>query len=224
MVDFMLAGYPKSGNNWIIHLLQYNIIGPEYNPDQKNTNIYRTEGLIKPTKDKIIYIVRHPLDVMLSFRNYQVITSRVTEKDFDTYINNYYVRGGAFGYAKWIEHVRYWKQYTPYIMSYDNINTKTLEDLYRYCGLPIECAEEALESMSFKKLKAKEAKHVQDGDFLHFKKMWGTPNMKALKEGKGFFNRGESFYYKEKLTQKQIERGYETFSPEILELWPNQCS
>jgi len=220
MVDFMLAGYPKSGNNWLIHLLQYNIIGPTYNPDQKNTNIFRTESVSAPNKNKIIYIARHPLDVMISFRNYQVITSRVTQ-NFNTYVDEYYKRQGAPGYAKWGEHIRYWKNYNPWLMKYDDINVETLQDLYRYCGLPVECAEEALDAMSFDKLKAKEAKHVEDGDFSHFKKMWGNPNIKALKEGKGFFNKGESFYFTEYLTQEQIERGYEIFKPEIL--WPDQC-
>lgn len=220
MVDFMVAGYPKSGNNWMIHLLQYNLQGADYNPDDLNTTIHRTEKF-ENTRRKTVYMVRHPLDILLSYRNYEIITSKVRDKDFDRYLDTFYKYGGPPGYGNWNLHLRHWTDRSnTFVVKYDELDIPLLKEVYEFCNLPTEIAEEAYEAMSFENLKKNEQKKIDNEDFSYFKKNWQRPNIRALKEGRGFFNCGKSFYFKDRLTKDQIRRGYKAFESGIRQFWP----
>lgn len=222
----MIAGYPKSGNNWLVHLLMYNIQGKEYNPDLPNKYIFRTEQIVKPpSMNRITHLIRHPLDVLVSYRNYEHITGRVTT-DFNSFIDSFYEYGGSisFGRVSWLTHLDFWSKFDPLVVKYDDLlyrGPETLKKVYEFWGLPTGCEEEALEAMSFKKLRANEDAKASAEDWTYFRKQRPTDRA-AIKAGKRFFNRGESFYFPEYLSEEQIVRGYEIFGDAILKYWPEE--
>lgn len=74
MVAGVIASYPRSGSNWFADLLGFSIWS-HYNSSDRNKvlpldprkpkSFFRTHGIVKARKR--IFIVRHPMDVALSF-------------------------------------------------------------------------------------------------------------------------------------------------------------
>lgn len=81
MVTCVIASYPRSGSNWFADLLGYSIKN-NYHPSKRNIlfpldpqkpkEYVRTHGLSEATRR--IFIVRHPLDVGLSFIDFANLT------------------------------------------------------------------------------------------------------------------------------------------------------
>lgn len=226
--DFMIAGYAKSGNTWLQHILFRKLIGPDYDSDaaidliKPNKIMYRTEGTIPPSRDKIVYILRHPLDVLVSYRNYEEITGRDT-LSFDAYVNTFLNKKGIPGRIAWGEHINYWKKHTNCIIKYDDLMFRgedTLKYLFNYLNLDSD-TKNILEDVSFDKLRSKEDIQANNENWAYFKKQRPT-NINAIKNNKRFYNVGKSFYFNEMLSEEQVAKGFKVFNKQILEFWPEE--
>jgi hypothetical protein len=224
----MIAGYAKSGNTWLQHILYRKLIGSNYDSDKAidlikpNIIMYRTEGLEIPKRKKLIYILRHPLDILVSYRNYQDITGRNNES-FDNYVNNFLNEKGIPGRNPWMLHIDFWKKHTNCIITYDDLmfrGEKTLKILFDYLELDSDTTN-ILEDVSFKSLRDKEDLQAKNKNWNYFRKQRPT-NIKAIQDNKRFYNVGKSFYFPELLNEEQIKKGFSIFKPKILEYWPNE--
>ena len=227
--DFMIAGYPKSGNTWLQHILFRKLIGPEYDSDKAielikpNKIMYRTEGTEKPGRNKLVYIMRHPLDVLVSYRNYEDITGR-NHVSFDNYVKGFLNKGGVPGRVSWAKHVEHWSNYTDCIIKYDDLmfrGEETLKVLFTYLDLPLGDELEVLEDVSFDKLRKKEDVQAAKENWKYFEKQRPT-DISAIKNNKRFYNVGKSFYFNEILSEDQVQQGFKVFNSSILKYWPNE--
>ena len=139
-----IASYPKTGNTWVRFMLLNLIYGPQYTtkhlqtliPDihkpldearvsQDSPVLVKTHFLLTssmPLFDmtaRYIYIVRNPMDTMVSNLNYLFARyaaakdPALNERVRKSYIEEFITAGGdqnwiKIGYGSWIEHARSW--------------------------------------------------------------------------------------------------------------------
>jgi len=131
--DVMLVSYPKSGNTWVRALVA-NVI--QHSPSLQKMeslipDIYRARGLalrnayrfpctgrlikshesFRPTYKRVIYIVRDPRDVCVSYYHYLRKIKRGpgwNDLSFEDFVA-LFVDGDADRFGTWSEHVQSWK-------------------------------------------------------------------------------------------------------------------
>jgi Sulfotransferase domain len=133
-----IASYPKSGNTWLRFLICNLVFGPTDSAESLQTlapDLHELASLPPPTGQMVLlkthfpslrlpvartvaalYIVRHPLDVMLSNFHYAQRSGRPgfnTPDALDRYIDSYIAAGGdsrwsALGMGTWQENVTSW--------------------------------------------------------------------------------------------------------------------
>jgi hypothetical protein len=155
----MIVSYPRSGNTWTRFLLA-NLLGSSEpvtfaTLDTKVPDIYKTRRsqLVRfprprflksheyfdPRYPKVIYIVRDPRDVALSYYYFQVKKGRIEDGySMDHYVSRF-VAGEVDEYGSWAEHVASWlatRQGTPsfLLLRYEDIKTDPRQELARIAG------------------------------------------------------------------------------------------
>jgi len=183
--DVFLISYPKSGNTWMRFLLA-NILTDEkinlFNLGRIIPDIYRDTredilNKVKPkifkthsyfrakySKNKIIYLVRDPRDVAVSYYFYYKKTKKVNI-EFGSFFQKF-MEGEIDDYGTWAENVGSWigsKESSGnfLIVRYEDMLKDTLKEIKRvgeFLNLDVEEAKfkEAINRSSFNKLKREE--------------------------------------------------------------------
>lgn len=211
--DVMLASYPKSGNTWVRALVAH-LVGakqslremerliPDIYTSRANTlrNAYRfpcSGRLIKshesfrPTYKRVIYLVRDPRDVCVSYYHYlanilPTVDANTTSVDA---FAKMFVSGGLDDFGTWGEHTNSWlaaESADLLILRYEDLLAEAPQSLTRVCeflGLDKDASEiaTAVESCSLERLRLKEERE---------RKLW--LQIKNAKGAATFFRKGGS--------------------------------
>ncbi|MDC0832549.1 sulfotransferase domain-containing protein [Geitlerinema sp. CS-897] len=258
-----LASYPRSGNTWMRFLLANLIFSkPETSldieklipdihffisePELKLEDLLEWKILVCKTHFKFnktmplvqhtggfIYIVRHPIDVMMSNFNYNLRRTgyRLSDINPDTvnnylevYINDFLKNKGdsryfKFGFGNILEHYDSWlkilDRFQGYVIRYEDLLSKPkikLQEICNFLGLNVDSIEieRAIQNSSFSEMKKLEEQAIERKELG----MLYHPSFQAAhKKGVRFFNRGKAGWGKEALSNEQIERAKDVFSP-----------
>ena len=203
---WVVVSYPKSGRTWLKHLLREMDIHPVFTHLKSDHRLQIpypsiTADLSRYANWKVVMMVRHPLDTLVS--GYFQAVNRV--KVYDGQMSRF-LEDDRHGFAKWI----YWHHRMLgsqaavadfHLLHYEDMRTDTLEAVLPVLKLwGIEGYEEklpqAIEATTFDKMKAREA----DSE-------WKSINPKAGVEEAGFkVRRGKVGGYRDYLGPEQLER------------------
>lgn len=205
--DLFLVSYPKSGSTWLSFIIaNINIAMSNRNevvnffnihdfvPDIHLENrindirtsfpgyrIIKSHATLNPDYKKVVYLVRNPHDVMLSYYHFVAAQNKFSGSLAE------FVRSPQFGIDAWHSHLQGWHDSSPvglriYFMRYEDMKidtVKTLTSMYNILGhkLPETIISEAVERASFSNMKKVESE-------------WGWGNrpagekMEFVREGK----------------------------------------
>lgn len=186
--DVMLVSYPKSGNTWVRALVSQ-LVGAQHSlkeMDHLVPDVYSCRGhvlrkahrfpcagrLIKshesfrPTYKRVIYLVRDPRDVCVSYYHYLADIQRTVDAS-STSLNEFvdpFLSGKFDDYGTWGEHTGSWlaaETADLLLIRYEDLISDAADCLARICGfLGLEHNDEAIrtavESCSLDRLRAKE--------------------------------------------------------------------
>jgi hypothetical protein len=179
---------------------------------------------------RFIYIVRNPMDTMMSNLNY-IFTVHGANRDpvlrksiKQQYIEEFITLGGdpnwiRFGRGSWIEHVRSWIKNEPdfpsLVLRYEDLFVDAVAQLQRvnvFLSLmkPMPEIEMAVSLSTFdqmKKIEEHELATRSPGFFM------SENYEKSILQGNRFMNRGKPGEGENELTQAQRERMLEKFGP-----------
>lgn len=251
-----LSAFPKSGVTYLSFLLFHSLFSDDcdiHNLERKyilDIHAYpnaefanaRAPHLIKShfpynpalaavrLTTKAIYLVRHPIDVMMSAWDFDCLIKggvRETQSSaFRAYVRRWIVTGGdAFPeYGSWSQHVRSWlgQASTPiHLVRYENLVDHPERELKSILGflnvqVPAERQHIAIERSSMKSMAALESQEVDsriDGIFFR--------NSLSLGYGQGhqFINKGYRNSYEIFLTAEERAIADRTFGAEISRLF-----
>lgn len=223
----LLLGYPKSGNTWIAYMLAYvfNTVYDDYDapgvhPRRDSIRRYVKGGLahesfesklghvlkthrknIDPSGEKVVYVVRDPRDVMVSYYFYKKnIELNNEETDFHQFI--------VENLSGWIEHVDLRKGRVDSIIRYEDVTENHMKCFSKVCkdfGLKIEpeVIKAADEVFSFKNMSNREK---GDGDNSSFYRKG------VVGDWKSYFSEADNEYIAEHAGDLMHELGYEMVS------------
>jgi len=219
--DLYLVSYPKSGATWLDFLVanvnvlmsgdnsEINIFNvhdfvPDihYSKDIGNIRtsfpayrIIKSHDNYNPAYKKVIYLVRDPRDVMISYYHFATALG-----DFSGSLADF-IRSPNFGIDAWCNHLQGWFEDSPvalriYFMRYEDMKNdifETMTAMYKMLGhqIPKEILTRAIELSSFSKMKESE-------------EAWGyggRPSGKNLK----FMRKGKFGGFKDDLLAEDIE-------------------
>jgi hypothetical protein len=256
---YWLASYPKSGNTWVRFLFTHVLNGPfdysqtifEVTPvlergiapamlSADRPNLIKTHNRLTPDLPFMenargaIYIVRDPLDVMLSNMNYFLLSNgnvgTMSQEQINDlasqYVQNYLAHGGdprwqQVNYGSWQEHVESWTEndlgLPVKVIRYEDLLSDTpsaVREAAAFVGIELtdEKLAEAVELSSFENMKAMEEREIREKR----SGMFFTPE-RASANAKGFrfMNRGKRGTSREMLTPDVIENARAVFSPHV---------
>lgn len=230
-----LVSYPKSGNTWVRFLIanllsggvQVNLHQLEfYVPDIYSTKrsrfwneldsdikVFKSHECFKPEYNKVIYLIRDPRDVCVSYFQYLFgknlpVTDSFVEK---------FAMGQVDGFGSWGEHVKSWQAISIYkkklILKYeDMINDVARESvkMIRFLGIELDknLLNRAITNSSFENLKKIETyKSSIDWRKNHLK------DSNAV-----FFNKGETSIFLNKLSDKNINIIETAFREQMIDM------
>ena len=208
--DIYIVEFPKSGITWLCFLISNSILSNNKNESMSatfyniqqlipdihmskyipNNNLWKmtTPRFIKshheytPDYKNIIYLIRDPLSVMISYYKY------LTGLDIIDMNFSEFVRSKQYGILTWINHVNSWgKNITNaqklHIVKYENLleePQKTLENLFNNLGIKVskESIQRSIELSSFNKMKESENIYKNHNPFykLNFVRKGGKNN------------------------------------------------
>lgn len=243
-----LASYPKSGNTWIRFIFAHLIFGkvesssvvnrlvPDLHVGLSWLHLKGDRRLVLKTHLKyfdrmplredaigVVYIVRNPLDVIVSALNYsELVRGQVSEERRQAFVAEFIDGGGLdewkqTGFGGWDENVRSWHAKDMPLprltLRYEDLKASPVDGVSRLCRfLNLERSEkdigDAIAASSFGKMRAMEEEEVA----------LGKPGLFAQENrrnstGKRFMNKGASDAYRDSLTEDQIRRLRERFAP-----------
>lgn len=260
-----LVSYPKSGNTWMRFLLANLIYGiqediseleyliPDIHNGLDNHHFFWRDSLIIKTHLKcnknfetfnhllastvgFIYLVRNPIDIMLSNWNYLLLTSNLLKKLVDNgeidkidhifaeYIDKFIYYKGYLGWIdvgignleenfnSWLDHNLY--QFPHMIMSYENLISNTYLETTKVCNfLDLQVSEkqikQSIKNSCYVKMKRMEEKAIQRQDQNTF---YNHDYEYSYSLGIRFMNKRNTQKWREKLTQEQLNNAYDNFS------------
>lgn len=215
----LVASYTKCGGSWLTWMLIDIIYQPEWYCDIVNKThldhyIKKTEIPLGRSYKPTIHIFRHPLDVVCSAWNYVHLTDRFkmlavneerpTEKEY----YDFFIKYGKLKYFN--EHIKYMDTYNygkqaPVQIKYEDMLKNPKKELKKIIKEgPID---RAIKRYSLENCKARE-KQAQE-------KLERNTNPDY-----SFYYKAKSFYYKDKMSEAQINKGHAMFYDLILEHWP----
>jgi hypothetical protein len=216
--DFVMAGYPKSGNTWMQNLLAGLIYGidTKYLPDRLTQELipdldyklfykrcsanmcFKTHDFPSPLYKNVIHLIRDPRDVMASY--YAMAFGRGKISDQKKMI----VDGENLLFGTWADHTKLWKD-NPYnanllVIKYEDLLTDPFDQLRNIAQfMNIDRSDELIQrvisgnSLSMMKTKEKD---------LGFDKAFIRPE--NWKEGHTFVRSGQQGAGKKELDQDMI--------------------
>jgi hypothetical protein len=209
----LIASFPKSGGSWLVWMLMDLIHKPDYYCDLVDKKIldsyiHKTERPINHQQPNI-HIFRHPLDVVCSAYNYALLTDRSVVEEhlfYDVYLNNGHLDN--FG-----NNTTYRTQYeyglqAPIQIKYEDLLSNTSAQLRKIVTTDQQTLDNTINKYSLENCRKRESE-VKD-------KLSRNTNTNYT-----FFYKAQKYYYKEKMTQTQIEKGHAVFSDIIKEHWPD---
>jgi hypothetical protein len=191
--DAFIVSYPKSGNTWVRFTLA-SILRPDRQIDFTSVHdvvpdIYRTSRsglnrlpgprLIKsheyfdPRYPKVIYLVRDPRDVVLSYFHYEKRKQTIgQEADLEAYVDRF-LAGELDQFGSWREHVGSWlgaRLGDPRLLlvRYEDLTREPVREFARmvdFVGLPATSAgvEAAVQRNSFAEMRRIEMSQARQG-------------------------------------------------------------
>ncbi|MFA7596541.1 MAG: sulfotransferase domain-containing protein [Novosphingobium sp.] len=220
--DVFLVSYPKSGNTWARFLLANALCADGVDfvnidkiiPDIYKVNLSFIEGIsqrriikshspFNPAYPKVIYIVRNPLDVAVSYYFFNIkmgyVSSSIT---MDEYIDRFIFDSGEFG--TWEQNVKSWICAMSgkdgfMLVKYEDMLTDTLPTLERILDFadlkPCRDVNDIILSSSFENMKSLEKKQ-------HFQ--WRSTKFSNPKIP--FVRKGKNGSWREELSSDSIEK------------------
>jgi hypothetical protein len=205
--DLYIVSFPKSGTTWLnflmanVHLKMsgssqqvtfYNI--DDFIPDIEQVRcikenilpfpghrVIKSHAEFNPFYQKIIYLVRDPRDVMVSY--YWFLKKLGSFQEDISQL----IRSQTYGIAAWCRHVQDWVEKTPVssrieFIRYEDMKAdifKVLSRIYTLIGhqIPTPVLEQAIELSSFDNMKKLEADYNFGGDFRF-------PGLEFVRKGK----------------------------------------
>jgi hypothetical protein len=192
--DIYLVSYPRSGSMWLTFivaniLLKINKVDRKVNwfnvhhivPDIENgrdlsnpSNLYgfrviKSHSLYNPFYKSVIYLVRNPEDVMVSYYKFLL----KLDKSYNDGISNF-IRSKEFGIKKWVDHVNGWlDSYNNaalgiVILKYEDLTNDLPAQINKLCSyfgfsLPEKDVEYIVSQCSFSNMKKMNLELTQDG-------------------------------------------------------------
>lgn len=126
--DIFLVSYPKSGNTWVRFLLA-NLLEPTQDVNFSNIDsivpdIYKSttsyiQSLVRPRilksheyldvrYKKVIYLVRDPRDVLVSYYHYKILRRQQSENYSIELFAKHFLDGTVDNFGSWSDHVGGW--------------------------------------------------------------------------------------------------------------------
>lgn len=252
--DLWLVSYPKSGNTWLRFVVFYLSCGRSPRNSRELDHLInsrlpamRSAGpVIKKshaTRDmlarelrsdsRVIYIRRHPLDVMQSAFHYGVLTGELENRDHpgrDAWIARYLEHAGnplwttpKIPAGDWGRNVEGWSEGGPWRqldLSYEGSvrdPRKLVEAIAEFLDLGLAGPEidACLSATSFETLRAFEedeiARAVREGATQG--RFTYARRFERVMAGERFFRSGRAGAYLETFTHDEIERAWDVFGP-----------
>lgn len=213
-----LVSFPKSGNTWVRSLFgclitkrdlslseMEDIIPDIYKKkliwlNSESPRYFKSHEIYNPNYNKVIYIVRDPRDVLVSYYYYQ---KAIGQLDDTITINEYlelFLTGKQCSFGSWANHVGSWFPSVTdnnfMLVRYEDLKANPIEVVLKLCdfaGISVneQDVAEAVNNNTLSKMKSK-----SDG--------W----KEGFKSGNssGFFRSGEKNNYLNELNEVQIDR------------------
>jgi Sulfotransferase domain len=254
-----LSAFPKSGVTYLSFLLFYSLFPDEcdiqdlerkYILDLHNyPNVgfanSRAPHLIKShyqydpaipvvrLMSKAIYLIRHPIDVMMSAWNFDRLIKGdaldTQSPEFRAYARRWVTTGGeAFGeFGPWTKHVRSWLSQSNipvHVVSYESLVDNPEDELksildFLHVEVPLERRHIAIERSSMRSMAALETNEIKnraEGLFFHDFLEAG------YRQGHRFINKGHRNSYSTVLTPEERVIADKSFGPEIARFFAMQ--
>lgn len=249
-----LVSYPKSGNTWLrfvaFHLTHGRLprdsveldrfINSALPPRDGETfkKSHAASGALAPSlgaHDRVIYIVRHPLDVFQSALNYAWLNGEVAESDLSDWMARYAARGGhppweraPYSAGTWADNVRSWRDHSAHPVLWISYE-ESLHDLEavarRVAGFIGALSDDdsiaacvndtsfaALRSFEQRELDAAAGAGAPQGRFS------SPERLKAAGDGVRFFNRGSIGSWRDVIPRPVAEAAWAVLEPVAFDL------
>ncbi len=175
---------------------------------------------------KAIYLIRHPIDVMMSVWDFEhLIKGGIRETkspEFRAFVGRWVATGGdaSMAFGSWIQHARSWlgqSNVPVHLVTYENLVDRPETELKAILGfleaeVPAERRHLAIERSSMKSMGALEAQEVENRtEGIFFRKELAA----GYGQGHRFINKGYRDSYHTFLTPEERSTADRTFGAEI---------
>jgi hypothetical protein len=235
--DLFLVSYPKSGNTWIRFLLA-NLLHPAARIDfstieaivpdiYQNTErslqaaprprIIKSHEYFDPKYHRVVYMVRDPRDVLLSFHRYQMMVKEIPEATPLTAYAADFISGVVSPHGSWGEHVGSWRgarenQAGFLLVRYEELSSQTVPEVARIARFRGAAADEAAIAAVVERCSAdrmREMERTQGG-------AWRP--LKGRREGHTFVRKARAGGWREELVPELAQRVEETWTVPMQQL------
>ncbi|MGD2070517.1 MAG: sulfotransferase domain-containing protein, partial [Gemmatimonadota bacterium] len=178
--DVVVASFPKSGRNWLLFLIANALLAengeertvtfrnvhdlvPEDDPRSATLpgvgGITATHREFDGRRGRVVYVIRDPRDVLVSYHDYLKGRWSHEVPPLDTFVES-----ERWGVPAWCRHVTSWAPARSRLVRYEELHEDTGGELRRLLddlGLPVDDAavERAVERSSFQSMKRIEHEH-----------------------------------------------------------------
>lgn len=224
-----IGGYPKSGTTWvkfIVVALLYRTNNAKkvekYIPNIENPRKVKKDGYYKthvviPPKGRLLYVVRHPVDVCVSGANFVALSAG--KVNYSKYVDEFIAKRGNTirNFGTWDDSIANWINAGSYWFKYEDLLKDTplvVAGIADYIGAPLSNREYAVEQTSFAIMRAMEKKAVAKHKH-NVPDVFYNPKSKGYKYGLMFVNKGKYGYAHEYLSDNEINRICDAFAKGI---------